>query len=114
MAYFPLTEPVIPGPSLTVLLFDKRRALHNGVFYSVIFLLCLRAFWRVASIWGYGLCVLLVIWAWGGIMQAIQDYRYGFYDLDNPETPEEEALSEKSNWPLIPARSWCCCSRSRN
>jgi len=81
---------------------NKSSLIRNGIFYTAAFLLCLWGFWRATALWSHALSVLGTFWAWGGITCAARFYKYGSYDLDNPETPTEEAIDRLPTWYVVP------------
>ena len=80
---------------------DPKRATRYIIFYVAAFGLCILAF-RYVGMVGCFFLSLILLWAWGGIMANVSAYRYGFYDIDNPDTDEERAVNEKSTWIAVP------------
>ncbi|HSE49967.1 MAG TPA: hypothetical protein VLA96_12230 [Terriglobales bacterium] len=71
-------------------------------FWTVVCVVGVWGFWTRATWWAQLLMALLTLWAWSGITASARALKHGFYDIDQPETPEEKALAAKSSYLPIP------------
>ena len=71
-------------------------------FWTVAFVVGVWGFWTRTAWWAQLLMATVTLWTWTGVTASARALKYGFYDIDHPETPEEKALAAKSSYLFIP------------
>ena len=70
------------------IVYNKRAAIRNTVFYAVAFAACVALLVTRHSWIGRGLFALGVLWAVGGLKANFRAINHGFEDLDNKPEPK--------------------------
>ena len=85
-----------------MLIEEPGKAKVHLFFWTVVFVLGVWGFWTRSTWWAQLLMALLTLWGWTGVTSSARALKYGFYDIDNPETPEEKAIAAGSNYLAAP------------
>jgi hypothetical protein len=85
-----------------VLIQEQGKAKTHLFLWTTAFALGLWGFWTRASWWAEALTAVLTVWAWAGAAASARALKYGFYDIENPDSPEEAAIARKSSWLSVP------------
>ena len=85
-----------------MLIEDPGKAKVHLFFWTVVFVVGVWGFWTRTSWWAEGLLTIVTLWGWAGVTASARALKYGFYDIDDPGSPEEKALAAKSSYLPIP------------
>jgi len=70
--------------------------------WTVVFVAGVWGFWHWDHWWSELPSAILAVWAWVGVVASARAHKYGFYDPDQPDTPEEKAIAARSSYLPIP------------
>lgn len=70
--------------------------------WTVVFVAGVWGFWNWDHWWSELPSAILAVWAWVGVVASARAHKYGFYDPDQPDTPEEKAIAARSSYLPIP------------